>query len=216
MLNGSILSAVYDTVCNSHTGMVDDPFIQTNRPSTKIFALADGHATAGSNVAKLHHNVREPARTVDMVPVLKKKSLLSGGKFAQVGYVSVCDDKKVSLYDIKTANITVSEEAVLTGWRCPTSNLWHIPLVNCVITNDNTQTLLLNENLQPQDPQYHLPTTAHMLERINAFTEAPTDTINNVYELPSIERAVRYIHGAALFLTNTTYLKSIRNVTFLL
>ena len=129
MLNGSIPSAAYDTACTSHAEMVEDPFIQTNKPSTKIFALADGHATAGSNVEKLHHNVREPARTVDMVPAFKENSLLSGGNFSQAGYVTVCDDKKMSLYEIKTAKITVSEEAVLTRWRCPTSNMWRIPLV---------------------------------------------------------------------------------------
>ena len=95
--------------------MVDNQFIQTNRPSTKIFALADSHATASSNVAKIHHNICEPARTVDMVPELKENSLLSGGKFAQAGYVAVCSDKKVNLYDGKTAKIIVSEEAVLTG-----------------------------------------------------------------------------------------------------
>ena len=97
MLNGSIPSAAYDTVCTSHAGMVDDQLIQTNKPSTKIFALADGHATAGSNITKLHHNVLEPARIVDMVPALKDNSLLSGGKFDQAGYVAVCDDEKVSL-----------------------------------------------------------------------------------------------------------------------
>ena len=56
---------------------------------------------------------------------------------------------------------------------------------------------------------------AQMLERINAVTPAPTNTINNVYELPSIERAVRYLHGAAGFPTKETLLKSIRNGAFL-
>ena len=54
-----------------------------------------------------------------------------------------------------------------------------------------------------------------MLERINAFTEAPTDTINNVYELPSIELSVRYLHRAAGFPTKAAWLKAIRNDTFL-
>ena len=117
MLNGLIPSAAYNTARTSHAGKVDDPYIQTNRPSTKIFALADGHATASSILAKLHHSICEPACTVDMVPALKYNSLLSGGKFAQAGYVAVCDDTKVRLYDGKTSQITVSEEAVLTGWR---------------------------------------------------------------------------------------------------
>ena len=46
------------------------------------------------------------------------------------------------------------------------------------------------------------------------FTEAPTNTINNVYELPSIEHAVRNLHGAAVFATKTTWLKAIRSGTF--
>ena len=121
----------------------------------------------------------------------------------------------MSLYDSKTAKISVSKEAVLTGWRCPTSNMWCIPLVKCAITNDNTQTLLINEKFQPQDPRYTLLTNAQMHEQINAVTAAPTDTINNVYKLLSIERAVRYLHRAAVFPTKATWIKSIRNVPFL-
>ena len=73
--------------------MPGNPFIQTNTPSTKVFELADNYPIPRSNVAKFHHNVRKPARTVDMVPSLTNNSLLSGGKFAQAGYVSVCEDK---------------------------------------------------------------------------------------------------------------------------
>ena len=79
VLNGLIPSAAYDTAYTSHAGMVNDPFIQTNRPSTKILALADGHASSGSNVVKLHHNVREPTRTLDMVPALKKQFTVEWG-----------------------------------------------------------------------------------------------------------------------------------------
>ena len=110
--------------------------------------------------------------------------------------------------------MTISEEAVLKGWRCPRANLWRIPLVKCAITNKNTQTLLLNKHSQTQSGRYVVPTTAKMRERINLFTEAPTDTINNVYKLPSIERAVRYLHGDAGFPTKTTWLKAIRRGTF--
>ena len=50
-----------------------------------------------------------------------------------------------------------------------------------------------------------------MQERINMVIASPTDTINNVYELPSMERAVRYLHGAAGFPTKATWVKAIRN-----
>ena len=70
VLNGSILSDAYDTVCISNAGMIGDPFIQTTQQSTKVFSVADGRQNSGSNVAKLHHPVSEPAQTVDMVPDL--------------------------------------------------------------------------------------------------------------------------------------------------
>ena len=50
-----------------------------------------------------------------MVPALANQSLLSGGKFAEAGYVSVCDGDEVNIYDGGTATITVSEYAVLKG-----------------------------------------------------------------------------------------------------
>ena len=53
-----------------------------------------------------------------------------------------------------------------------------------------------------------------MLKHIDIFKKdrpAPTDAINNVYKLPSIEPAIRYLHGAAGFPTKETWLGSIRN-----
>ena len=92
VIDGSIPSAAYDTACTSHAGMEGDLFIPTNQPSTKIFTVATGHKTPRSRVAKLHHPVRDPARTVDIVPGLADQYLLSGEKFAKAGYVSICDD----------------------------------------------------------------------------------------------------------------------------
>ena len=84
-----------------------------------MFTVATGHKTPGSRVSKLHHPVREPARTVDIVPGIADQSLLSGEKFAKAGYVFICDDEEVNIYDGRTIKISVSEEAVLKGWRCP-------------------------------------------------------------------------------------------------
>ena len=82
---------------------------------TKTFALADSHPTPATTIAKLEHNVREPAFTVDMVPALANQSLLSGGKFAEAGYVSICDGNEVNIFDGRTAKMEVSEAAVLKG-----------------------------------------------------------------------------------------------------
>ena len=63
-----------------------------------------------------------------MVPELANQSLLSGGKVLESGYVSVCDGYKIKIYYGRTATITVSEDAVLKGWRFPHTKLWRITL----------------------------------------------------------------------------------------
>ena len=108
--------------------MVGDPFIQTEQRSNKIFALAGVHPTTAINIAKLEHRVRETVRMVNMVPLLDNQSLLSGGNVLEVGYVSICGGYEVNIYDGHTVTITVPEEAVLKGWRCPHTKLWRIPL----------------------------------------------------------------------------------------
>ena len=143
VLNVTINSVAWETACTSNPGIIGDPFIQTDEPFKKIFALADGHPVAGSNISKLYHNVCESAHTVDMVPVLVDNSLLSGGKFADAGYRSICDRSKVKFYFGQSVKIPVPEEAVVKGWRCPNTKLWRIPL-QTHRTNLTTQTILLN------------------------------------------------------------------------
>ena len=53
-----------------------------------------------------------------MAPALADQSLISGGNFAEAGYISICDGEEVNIYDGRTARIEVSEAAVLRGWRC--------------------------------------------------------------------------------------------------
>ena len=95
--------------------MVVDPFIQTNHMSTNIFALADVNPTPDTTISMLDHKVKEPACTVKMVPMLANQSLLSRGKYSDVGYASVCDGEYVIIYDGHTTKITVSEKYVFTG-----------------------------------------------------------------------------------------------------
>ena len=123
--------------------MIGDSFSQTEQRSTKIFALAYGYPTPATNIAKLEHRFREPARTVNMVPALANHSILSRGKFAEAGYVSVCDGNEVNIYNGWTETITVYEDAVLMGWQCPRTKLWRIPLQEQV-TDINMYTILLN------------------------------------------------------------------------
>ena len=135
------------------------------------------------------------ASTVHIVPALARQSLLSGGQFADSGYISICDGEEVNIYDEKTANITVSEKAVLKGWRCPKTKLWKIPLQD-LVSNANTDTLLLNgpTGNESFNALYSVPSTTATTHHIACSTAADRplsiDTINNVYELPSNERAV--------------------------
>ncbi len=61
----------------------------------------------------------------------------------QAGYTAIYNDSEVNYYDSKWAKISVSEAAVLTGYVCPRTQLWCVPLVTTV-RNKNTDTLFLN------------------------------------------------------------------------
>ena len=173
-----------------------------------MFSVADGRQTPRSNIAKLHHHVRKTARTVDMVPSLAGQSLLSGAKFTEAGYISVCDRNEVNLDDSRTARIVVSEEAVLKGWFCPHTKTWQIP-VQANITNLKRHTLVLDDPNRTDllNPLYEVPSCARMLKHIEVFKKdrpSPSEAINNVYEFPSIDPEIRYLHGAADFPTKAT------------
>ena len=52
-----------------------DDYIPTDIPSDKVLEIPDGKNLYGSTEALLHHEVREPARTSDVVPGLARNSL---------------------------------------------------------------------------------------------------------------------------------------------
>ena len=57
-----------------------------------------------------------------------------------------------------------------------------------------------------------------MLKHIEDFKKdrpSPSEAINNVYEFPIIDPAIRYLHGASGFPTKATWIKSIRNRSYL-
>ena len=95
ILDGSIPSGVSDTGSTSTAGKDNDPFQKINIKSNKIFHLPTGGTTAASKIAKLHMNVQEPAKTVDIVPELDQ-TLLSSSKFADAGYTVVYDKNEVN------------------------------------------------------------------------------------------------------------------------
>eukprot|EP00804_Cyclotella_cryptica_P019415 CCRYP_006612-RA/>CCRYP_006612-RA protein AED:0.40 eAED:0.40 QI:0/-1/0/1/-1/1/1/0/326 len=205
--NGSIPSAVSDTGATSTAGTLHDPFIHSKTRSTKTFMLPTGTTTTATTQAQLLLNVRPPANTVDIVPNLHQ-TLLSGSKFVNANYTAVYDKHEVNFYDSATINIT--ECAVLTGYRCLRTGLWQIPL-RPITVNENTDTRILDSKcgLQSTQPRYHVPTPTHIREHLQASLQCNTDHILNVYELPSIEQSIRYLHSAAGFPTKSTWLAAI-------
>ena len=70
----------------------------------------------------------------------------------------------------------------------------------------NTDTLLLDipDSQHSLNSMYDFPQTYAMLEHLTVFMQdrpPPRETISNVYDLPSIKPAIRYLHVAAGFLT---------------
>jgi hypothetical protein len=87
----------------------------------------------------------------------------------------------------------VSEEAILTGWRCPHQKMRHVPLVP-IVTNSNMDTLLLDHpsGLDSLNTMYTVSssTVARNYVALHLGKSAQLDHIHNVYELPSVELTI--------------------------
>ena len=177
-------TAVFDTGATSSCGRTGDTFIPTNEPSGKVLHMPTGETADADKKAKLHHKVREPARTVDMVPDLKHNSLISGAKFAEANYVTVLTPDELLIYDGDELHMTVNKEAVLRGWReQKRGGLWRVPLTT-IVPPQKAEYLLLSREIE--------------------------ESIQNVYDLPSTKEIIRYLHACAGYPTKTTWLKAIR------
>ena len=91
--------------------------------------------------------------------------------------------------------------------------MWRIPL-QPHISNNKTDTLLLNgpTGTESLNTTYTFPNSARILHQIQTNCNdcpAPDEAINNVYELPSTEKTIRYILGTSGFPTKETWLKAI-------
>ena len=102
-----------------------DEYIPTDIPSDKVLESPEGAHLFGSTKAFLHHPVREPAISADVVPSLVRNSLLSASKFADAKYITVLAPEEVLIYDdLGELQLTISQKAILKGWRCKTTGLW--------------------------------------------------------------------------------------------
>jgi hypothetical protein len=183
--------------------------VPTGTVSTAMFHLPNGATAAATMIHKLHQNLQELACSVNIVPSLVVNSLLSTVKMVEAGYTAIYDDKEVDFYDTAAIKITVSADAILKGCQCPRAKLWRAPLVDNVC-KENTDTLLL-DHLHKHDCLNLLndvESTTTTREHINAIMlqTIGQEYIHNVHELPSIEPTIRYLHAAAGFLVEETWL----------
>jgi hypothetical protein len=207
IFNGTIASAISDPGATSTAGAHQDPFHPAHTKSTKTFILPTGRVAQTSTVTTLLINTRQPANLVNILPHLTQ-TLLSGSKFTDTSYTAVYNSKEVHFYD--SSSIHIPEDSVLRGYRCPHTGLWHIPL-QPIVLNENEDTLLPGAPEKPtsHNPCYKLPSTHKAIAHLQSIDT--WDALANVYELPSIAKAVWYLHGAAGFPTKYTWLAAIRN-----
>ena len=69
--------------------------------------------------AKLHHDVREPARTVDILPELKHNALISGSEFSDSTYTTVLTPTHILIYNAKDVDsllLQIDTDSILCGW----------------------------------------------------------------------------------------------------
>jgi hypothetical protein len=139
---------------------------------------------------------------VNIVPNLANNSLMSTSKFVDAGYTVIYDNKEVNYYKKATTKIIVLEIAVIWGWQCPGNILWHIPLISDVC-NLNMDMILLNHPLGhlSLNAMYEVANTTLTWQHINAISALAhrRDYLHNVYELPSLEPTVCYLHAATGF-----------------
>ena len=188
VLDGSIPSAVADSGATSNVGTKKDKakqaYIPISNRLSNIFQLPNGTKTPASNICLLHHNIRQPAHDVHIGPNIPTNLLISTAKFAEVGYITVFNDKEVNVYDTSNTSVIVARQAISRGWLDKDANLNRIPFVPIVL-NNNTDTVLVR-----QPPIEFLP------DRL-----PPMEAIHNVYKLKMQPELVRYLHAAAGFTT---------------
>jgi hypothetical protein len=178
-----------------------------------MFHLPNGAIAAATMIHKLHHNLWEPARTVNIVPSLVDNSLLSTVKMVEASYMPIYDDKEVNFYNTTTTKIMALADAILKGWQCPRAKWLHVPLDDN-FRNENMDTLLL-DHLHKHDclnMLYKVESTTTTWKHINTIMlqAIGREYIHNVYALPSIEPTNRYLHVVAGFPMEETWLKVVQ------
>lgn len=123
---------------------------------------------------------------------MSNDTLLSVGKFADAGYITILNESKVNNFDGKQVRINVIVEAIIHKWKDTATGLYQISLKEKV-ENMNRDTILLDEKKSQQ---------------IRSEISNQIEAINHVYKLTSTAKAIGYLHAAAGFPVKATCLKA--------
>jgi hypothetical protein len=70
--------------------------------STAMFHFPNRATAAATMIHKLHHNLREPACSVNIILSLVGNSFLGTVKMVDASYTAIYDDKEVNFYNTAT------------------------------------------------------------------------------------------------------------------
>ena len=121
-----------------------------------------------------------------------QQSLEGVGQYADEGLVIVYHDayNGVSVHRKEDVVIDWGREPVRTGWRSPTDKLWHWELKAPLPEEINEWVQRHSPRVQPED--------------IDQLPQGTKVLANNVYELPSIKAAVRFMHAVCGYPVEST------------
>ena len=168
---------VVDSGTTLNCGRTGDPFIKTEKQSTKSYHTPFDQVANAMEKAQLHANVWDPSRTVNIVPGLKHNSQLSISKFVEANYQTIFTPIEVQTFDGDKATIASMMEPILQGWKDLQTGQWWVPILHGQNTENCTQ--------QEEAKKVNLPNQNQMA--------------NNMYNLLSMKQTICYHHAAAGF-----------------
>jgi hypothetical protein len=178
-------TAIVDSGTTVHLNKETDD-LKCTGPSNLTVAVATGHLSQTTATAQLSFDtIRPEARIAHILPALQPNSVLSVKQLADNAYITIFHPHGigVTVHDEKDVKLTLQQTALLQGWR-DRQGLWQVAL-KPTVTNLNTDTIAMDR-----------PT--------------PTEVINNVYELPSTQELVAYLHAVLGYPTKATLLEAAR------
>ena len=157
------------------------------RPSTKRVGVANGTTCAATHVTALPFPNLSPAATRADTFDQFPTSLLSVGRLSDDNTVSIFTRDGVSVHHETDVLITCQGEPILIGVR-DDQGRYRIPLIQ------------QRSQWQPRPPR----------ARVNKALQQA----NSVYDLPSVEQAIRWMHAVCGYPVKSTWLKAIKAGNF--